>query len=87
MISRRSASSTTTSCKPIRPHQVGLSGILDLHHAAYHMGVMLLPEESDRCTVRVTAGEADAHTASYDWDLTKLFAELSSSERRESGQV
>jgi hypothetical protein len=72
--------------QPVRPHQVGLSGILDLHHAAYHMGVMLLPQ-GDGCTVRVTAGEADAHTVSYDWDLAKLLAELASQERRASGQV
>ncbi len=62
--------------QPIRPHQVGLSGILDLHHAAYHMGVVLLPTQ-DGCTVRVTAGEADAHTASYDWDLVRLLGEMS----------
>ena len=72
--------------QPTRGHQVGLSGILDLHHAAYNMGVMLLPRE-DGCTVRVTAGEADAHTASYDWDLVKLLSEIASSERRASGQV
>ena len=71
--------------QPIRGHQVGLSGILDLHHAAYHMGVMLLPRGEEECTVRVTAGEADAHTASYDWDLSKLFEEML--ERRASGQV
>ncbi len=63
--------------QPIRGHQVGLSGILDLHHAAYNMGVMLLPNESG-CTVRVTAGEADAHTVSYDWDLGRLIDEIAS---------
>lgn len=76
--------------QPIHAHQVGLSGIVDLHHAAYHMGAMILPaaREDELATLRVTAGEADAHTASYDWDLGKLLAEMSpGSARRESGQV
>jgi hypothetical protein len=73
--------------QPIRPHQVGLSGILDLHHAAYNMGVMLLPRGEEGVTVRVTAGEADAHTVSYDWDLAKIIGEMASPERRASGQV
>lgn len=72
--------------QPVEDHQIGLTGIMDLHHAAYNMGVVLLPDPSgEEATVRVTAGEADAHTATYDWDLSKLFMEIP--ERRSIGQA
>jgi hypothetical protein len=75
--------------QPLREHQRGGSGILDLHHT-YPMGRVLLPNSDDqeRAMVRVYAGAADAHTESLDFDLVTLLSEMAAgSARRESGQV
>ena len=71
--------------QPLAPHQRGGSGILDLHHT-YPMGRVIIGD--DKPVVRVTSGECDAHTASYDFDVMKLLTEMSDGGAREqSGQV
>lgn len=68
--------------QPLQRHQRTGSGILDLHHT-YPMGRVIL-----NGLVRVTAGECDAHTASYDFDVMQLLAEMADGGAREAtGQV
>ncbi len=68
--------------QPLLPHQRGGSGILDLHHT-YPMGRVIVDG-----LVRVSSGECDAHTASYDFDVMALLLEMANGGAREaSGQV
>jgi hypothetical protein len=71
--------------QPLDAHQRSGSGILDLHHT-YPMGRVIAGDE--RPVVRVSSGECDAHTASYDFDVMALLVEMADGGARErSGQV
>lgn len=71
--------------QPLASHQRGGSGILDLHHT-YPMGRVIVGGEAP--VVRVSSGECDAHTASYDFDVMALLVEMAAGGAREkTGQV
>jgi hypothetical protein len=72
--------------QPLALHQRSASGILDLHHT-YPMGRVIVGDD-EAALLRVTSGECDAHTASYDVDVMALLGEMADGGAREQrGQV
>lgn len=79
--------------QPREVHQIGQTGILELHHAGYFMGSYLVPtgrkiRGEDLYLLRTTSGAADAHTETHDWNMAEVLKAMSlGSQEWNSGQV
>ena len=77
--------------QPNQPHQIsGSGGMLDLNHAAYSLGAILIPDPDHpgRWLLKTSNGGGDAHSEGNRFDLIKVLTEMSpGSARGRSGQV